>query len=85
MEEIRLAIFDMSPTKAPGQDGFHAIFFQKFWSVLGDDFSRVCLRVLNGNASIRDFKSTNVVLIPKIKNPTSPKDFRLVSLCSVVY
>ncbi|KAH1090754.1 hypothetical protein J1N35_018011 [Gossypium stocksii] len=28
-EEIKRALFDMAPLKAPGSDGFHAIFFQK--------------------------------------------------------
>ncbi|TXG72530.1 hypothetical protein EZV62_001109 [Acer yangbiense] len=46
---------------------------------------RVCLSVLNGNSSIKEFNNTAVVLIPKIKNPTSSKDFRPISLCSVVY
>ncbi|KAK3223533.1 hypothetical protein Dsin_010558 [Dipteronia sinensis] len=84
-EEVRLAVFDLGPTKAPGPDGFHALFFQKFWDVIGVDVSRVCLQVLNGTSSIRAFNNTNVVLIPQIPNPTSPKDFRPISLCSVVY
>ena len=29
-EEIRSALFQMHPTKVPGIDGFHAIFFSKF-------------------------------------------------------
>ncbi|KAK5772897.1 hypothetical protein PVK06_049199 [Gossypium arboreum] len=28
-EEIKKAMFDMAPLKAPGSDGFHALFFQK--------------------------------------------------------
>ena len=47
--------------------------------------SRVCLNILNGENSIREFNKTNVVLIPKKKNPVNLKDFRPVSLCSVVY
>ncbi|KAK3199120.1 hypothetical protein Dsin_022535 [Dipteronia sinensis] len=34
---------------------------------------------------IRGFNNTNVVIIPKIKNPTSLKDFWPISLCIVVY
>ena len=36
-KEVREALFQMHPTKAPGIDGFHALFFQKFWDVIGDD------------------------------------------------
>ncbi|KAL5783968.1 hypothetical protein ACOSQ2_006360 [Xanthoceras sorbifolium] len=28
--EVRFAVFEMGPNKAPGPDGFHALFFQKF-------------------------------------------------------
>ncbi|KAK3199859.1 hypothetical protein Dsin_023274 [Dipteronia sinensis] len=28
--EVRAAVFDLSPTKALGPDGFQAIFFQRF-------------------------------------------------------
>ncbi|KAL5767157.1 hypothetical protein ACOSQ2_013940 [Xanthoceras sorbifolium] len=30
--EVRYAVFEMGPNKAPGPDGFHALFFQKFWN-----------------------------------------------------
>ncbi|KAK0576526.1 hypothetical protein LWI29_019063 [Acer saccharum] len=84
-EEIKDALFSLGPTKAPGPDGYHAIFFQKFWHILGPDVSQVCLHVLQGEMSIREFNYTNVVLILKIPNPLTPKDFRPISLCSVVY
>ncbi|XP_040934435.1 uncharacterized protein [Gossypium hirsutum] len=34
--KIKEAMFDMAPLKAPGSDGFHAIFFQKHWDTLGE-------------------------------------------------
>ena len=33
VEEIYKALFDMSPNKSPRPDDFHALFFQKYWSV----------------------------------------------------
>ncbi|KAK3221558.1 hypothetical protein Dsin_008583 [Dipteronia sinensis] len=73
------------PTKALRPDGFQAVFFQKFWHIVGDDVIKVCLSVLSGDLSIRVFNQTNIVLIPKKKNPLEMKDFRPISLCFVVY
>ncbi|KAL5789913.1 hypothetical protein ACOSQ2_004801 [Xanthoceras sorbifolium] len=83
--EVRSAVFEMGPNKAPGPDGFHALFFQKFWNVVSEDVSSVCLKVLNGGCSIEEFNTTNVFLIPKVKNPERMTDFRPISLCSVIY
>lgn len=33
-EEVRHALFQMHPSKAPGPDGMSAMFFQKFWGVV---------------------------------------------------
>ncbi|KAK2647852.1 hypothetical protein Ddye_015341 [Dipteronia dyeriana] len=84
-EDVKATIFDLNPTKAPGPDGFHAIFFQKAWGVVGDDVTRTCLGILNGSSPVREFNDTNVVLILKVKNLVELKDFRSISLCSVVY
>ncbi|KAG8480634.1 hypothetical protein CXB51_025228 [Gossypium anomalum] len=34
-EEIKTALFDMAPLKAPGSDGFHAFFYQSQWDHIG--------------------------------------------------
>lgn len=36
-QEIRAALFQMVPSKAPGVDGFTAGFFQRHWDLLKDD------------------------------------------------
>ncbi|KAL9671308.1 hypothetical protein QQ045_008876 [Rhodiola kirilowii] len=39
-EEVRDAVFSLGPLKAPGIDGFPAIFYQKFWSRLKRNIMR---------------------------------------------
>ncbi|XP_021763810.1 uncharacterized protein LOC110728475 [Chenopodium quinoa] len=35
--EVEIALFDMHPNKAPGTDGMHDLFFQKFWHIIKND------------------------------------------------
>ncbi|KAA3481752.1 reverse transcriptase [Gossypium australe] len=84
-EEVWLALKEMGPTKAPGSDGFPAIFFQKFWHLVGEEVTGFCLNILNGNRGAEQINVTEIVLIPKTTNPTSLVNFRPISLCSVLY
>ena len=34
-EEVKIALNQMHPTKAPSPDGVSPIFFQKYWDVVG--------------------------------------------------
>ncbi|MCH82559.1 RNA-directed DNA polymerase (Reverse transcriptase), partial [Trifolium medium] len=36
-EEVKNALFQMHPDKAPGPDGFNPAFYQHFWNLCGDD------------------------------------------------
>ncbi|PNX92710.1 ribonuclease H [Trifolium pratense] len=83
-EEIKEAIDQMHPLKAPGPDGLPALFYQKYWHIVGVEVQNLALSILNQNGDPRDINKTFLVLIPKGKNPTSPKDFRPISLCNVV-
>ena len=44
--EVRTALFQMAPSKAPGIDGFTAGFFQRHWSVVEEDLVPAVLEFL---------------------------------------
>ena len=84
-EEVELALFQMGPTKAPGLDDMNALFYQKFWHVVGETITMAVLDFLNSSNMVPDINHTNIVLIPKVKNPEKMSDFRPISLCNVIY
>ena len=84
-QEVKTALFQMFPTKAPGPDGFPAHFFQKHWHICGEEVTNIVIRLLNGEDSPEEINRTFIVMIPKIKNPTSLSQYRPISLCNVVF
>ncbi|KAH7851087.1 hypothetical protein Vadar_007104 [Vaccinium darrowii] len=67
--EIKKALFDMDPTKAPGADGMTAGLFQHYWSIIGEDIINVVQSFFRSGQILRSFNHTHIVLIPKVKTP----------------
>jgi hypothetical protein len=49
--EVKTALFQMFPLKAPGPDGYPAQFFQKHWDLCGKEVTEAVLRILRGEDS----------------------------------
>ena len=66
-EEVEEALKQMHLTKTPGPDGMSAIFFQKYWNIVGNDVRCMVLNVLNSDMSMAEINKTNIALVPKTK------------------
>ena len=66
--EVSQALKEMHPSKAPGPDGFHAAFYQKFWYLIGEEVKGIVLDTLNNGKDLSMVNTTNIALIPKLKD-----------------
>jgi hypothetical protein len=84
-DEIGDALFQIGPLKAPRVDGFPTRFYQRNWGTIKTEvINAVKLFFLTGRmpSGVND---TAIVLIPKVDHPETMKEFRPISLCTVVY
>lgn len=61
------------------------LFFQHFWTMLGEEVFRCCKTWLAESSFPAEVNDTNVVLIPKKENADTMKDLRPIALCNVLY
>ncbi|GMJ10541.1 hypothetical protein like AT1G43760 [Hibiscus trionum] len=70
-DDFFLAVKQMAPLKAADLDGFPALFYQRYWHIVGDDVSSFCNLVLCGEMVLGDVNLTSIVLVPKIVQPVT--------------
>lgn len=71
--------------KAPRPDGFSTLSFQKYWRVVKREAINMVRRFFETGFLLKELNHINIVLIPKIQNPTMVTHFRLISLSNVAY
>ncbi|CAA0837766.1 Unknown protein, partial [Striga hermonthica] len=84
-EEIKNALFCMSPNKAPGEDGYPPLLFQHFWPIIKEDLCTAITSFFSSGMILKSWNTTLITLVPKCINPTSLSQFRPISLCGVSY
>jgi hypothetical protein len=63
----------------------HAIFYKRFWHIIGEDLTDEVLQAINSWIIPEGWNNTTMVLIPEVENPEYITQLRPISLCNVVY
>jgi hypothetical protein len=83
--EIFEALSSIGSTKAPGPDGFTALFYKKYWSTVKDLVLNSVWDFFKRNHFLREQNHTFIVLVPKHIGAQSVSHFRPISLCNIIY
>ena len=65
-DEIKSALWSLKPFKAPGPDGLHAGFFQRFWLVVGKSVLEEVGKIFMERKMLEYLNRTHIALIPKV-------------------
>jgi hypothetical protein len=84
-EDVKKVVFSIGDLKAQGPDGLHALFYKKFWHLVGNDITEAVLQAINDRVIPQGWSETIMVMIPKVDNLEEVSKFRPISLCNVVY
>lgn len=85
MGETKQALKDMGSYRAPGLDGFQAIFLKKTWHTMGETVHHFVKKVFEDGNISEGAAEALLVLIPKGTRPCNIRGFRPLSLCNVAY
>ena len=78
--EVEVAVKQIAPLKALGPNGMPPLFYQNYWTLLGNDVTQSILHYLNSSTLLAALGHFFVTLIPKVKNPEYVSQFRPISL-----
>jgi hypothetical protein len=84
-QEIKEALDQMSPDKAPGPDGFTARFYQHSWDTIKSDLTKMVRKSQLSSKLGGGTNSSFLALIPKEKGAANFSRFRPISLCNTSY
>jgi len=84
-QEISEVLKEMKNGKAPGPDGFNVGFFKVYWNIVKRDIVKIVQDSRRNKTILKALNTSFIALIPKQDNAQTPKKYRPISLCNVVY
>lgn len=84
-QEIERVVKGLAKGKSPGLDGVPNEFYQRCWDWIKEDLEEVVRNILKGGGLSRELNQSLIVLVPKVNNSKTVKDFRPISLLGGIY
>lgn len=84
-DDVLKVVKSIGDLKASGPDGLHALFYKKYWHIVGDEITQEVFMTINSGVVPKEWNDTTVVLIPKVDSPEVITQYRPISLCNVIY
>lgn len=84
-EEIEKIFKAPNDDKAPGPDGWNAVFYKSQWDIIKPNVISAAKGFFRTGKILKEINKTHIVLIPKSSEAKSVKDFRPISLCNLIY
>jgi hypothetical protein len=83
--EIYATLSSLGRFKAPGPDGFTALFYMKYWDIIKHIVLQAIWNFFKHNHLLREQNHTFLALIPKRMGASSVHHFRPISLCNIIF
>jgi hypothetical protein len=84
-KEVFEALSSLGSTKAPGLDGFTALFYKKYWDLVKKDVLAYLGHFFLHNRLQEGQNHSFIVLVPKLSGSHIAHQFRPISLCNIAY
>jgi len=75
----------MDNNKAPGPDGYNALFFKKAWNIIRDDIFAAVNEFFMLGKLLKQINHALIALIPKSDQASQVNHFRPISCCNLLY
>jgi hypothetical protein len=83
--EVFQALSSLGSSKAPGPDGFTALFYKKYWPHVSKDILACVSHFFQNHQLLHELNHTFITLVPKKSGSHSVHHFRPISLCNISY
>lgn len=78
--DIKIVVFSIHPEKSPGPDGLNALFFQRYWNLVGADVVHMVFEFFINGTLDPQVNETCITLLPKSPGTVRLDDYRPISL-----